>query len=476
MDWNTSLPADLAAKLTAAGWPKDDQRIQIRIKGFQQLDFMKVMLAAVPTLTMGEAGELLGWANIPPSQYELVNPVDSGLMVETRQPRSAKSGGATLLSAASDSSELEVSGSGASLRGASALAPPAAQAPIGKDAAAPTVDFNTEHCLGGVLNAMETLSDSVCSGLASPARTVARVEGEWQIHGKGGRRAAAQKERERSGDGSGSETEALCNSLLQVDLKASPPPPEEIDAKLKMKAHCVDWSCSMDAVSKIERGRQGTHCVVVSMLAENYGLHADFKGIRSAVKRLLRGLVSVATGTVLNRGNPNFLGERLLHSRAVCMCTKLYVHGYMDFTTKNRRKMSDLRFFPDDLEVEGERKILAEVQGLRDLFGGDRVYVSSEDWAVLSEELRKVKPFERDEEKDETLSLGLPSMYVRIARGVLFGKGDRRSFSDFEVSKFVPTSATPGGSFAQRVREYFRVHYHQAGPRGGPATLKVRKS
>uniref|UniRef100_A0A0G4ID85 Uncharacterized protein n=1 Tax=Chromera velia CCMP2878 TaxID=1169474 RepID=A0A0G4ID85_9ALVE len=400
------------------------------------------ILADVPTLTRGEAGELLEWAHTqsePAPQKGLANSSKSGVTVESRvstQTSSPESWVDNLTQ-----SLVKTKGTPRQTK----VEPPIAHAP-------PTVAFNTEHCLGGVLHAIETTS--ISSGLPSPPETPRSNGGGWQIQGRSGRRAAAREERGGSGGGT--------DALLSVALKAAP---SGSQAKGKKKFR-VDWSCNMDVVAEMERQRENAHCVCVSMLRENSGTHADVKGFRSTIKHLLRTLICLATGTPDSPDTnlQDCIGVPLNpSSSAEWMRLSVWVRGSTDKTVKGVRG-----FILDDIGVEAERKILSQVEGLRDLFGGDRVYVSSEDWRVLWEELKvtSLKGFSE-----------IPPMYVRIARGVIFEPGHRTSLSEFDLSKFVPTSeaaaaATGGGRFADRVREYFRMNCHHAagggrGIRGG---------
>uniref|UniRef100_A0A0G4HDZ7 Uncharacterized protein n=1 Tax=Chromera velia CCMP2878 TaxID=1169474 RepID=A0A0G4HDZ7_9ALVE len=413
MIWESTLPEDIAEKLIEAEWPKDDQRIRKRILGLERLDYLKDILALVPTLTGGEAVELLEWAH---TQSEAANSSKSGVTVENK------------VSTQTSSSESGVDSLTQSLVETKGTPRQAKVEPLNAHAA-PTVAFNTEHCLGGVLREIETIS--MCSGLPSPPGTP-------------------------RGD-----TDALCDSLLSrsVALKEAP---SGSQGKRGQGVH-VDWSDNMDVVAEMERQGEYAHCVCVSMLRENYGTHADFKGLRNAMKGLLRMLINLAFGTSVDNSADDCFGVPLdKSSSAGWMCFKVCVRGSCGAGKRGNRG-----FIPDDIGVEGEREILSQVEGLRDLFGGDRVYVSSEDWAVLASELRKIKEFEQN------VIANLPPMYVRIARGVIFDAGDRASFSEFDLSKFVPTSkaaaAAGGGSFADRVREYFRMKCRHAA--GGPRAI-----
>uniref|UniRef100_A0A0G4FNU9 Uncharacterized protein n=1 Tax=Chromera velia CCMP2878 TaxID=1169474 RepID=A0A0G4FNU9_9ALVE len=471
MDWKTTLPEGLARKLVDAGWPKDDQRIRNMIIGIASSfasvkEMLDHLLEDVPLLTKRDVFELRGWAEtLSPSKP--ANPSKSGMSGETGVSRDSSDAGNT----------------GQSVEARPAIQPktdapsPAPATQTFTEKSAPTVACNTEHCLWGVLRALET--ESACSGLASPTRTVASKGGGWQSQGKGGRGRTAGR---KGSEGSGSETDArrLSETLPQVRLLDVPPPKSRsIDPKLKVRDRHVDWSCSMDVVEQMEREREGTHCVSLSLLAENFGPHKNVTSFRGAIKRVFRGLVSVATGTLLQGGVADLFSVPLSPRPAGwnCMSIKVNVHSWeSSHSSRSKPENRQYKFAPEDIGVEGEQKILTQVQGLRDLFGGHSVYVSSEDWSVLSAEVRKVRPLENDDIWQERLSSGLPPMYLRIARGVFFDKGHRESLSDFDVSKFVPTSAAPGGTFAERVREYFRVNYHEAGPGGRPLLLTTRKS
>uniref|UniRef100_A0A0G4G739 Uncharacterized protein n=1 Tax=Chromera velia CCMP2878 TaxID=1169474 RepID=A0A0G4G739_9ALVE len=536
MEWDSTLPEDLSRKLTEAGLPKSDQRIRKTVLGFARLDFMKEMLVAVPSLTRCEAGELLEWAHTEPleaqaqtvasqqnqKQKSAVSPTSGSVVEGGGSTKTSESVGVKSLAQPADqtptlsrqtkappephppptaSHAVPVLSATPHAGSDSVFHPPPLTQPVEtrtamrqpdtvppaaetvEGVAPPTVTFNTEHCLGGVLRALET--DSVCSGLPSPPGTpgTSSKGGGWQIQGRAGRRAVAREEREGAGGG----TDALCDSLLSTALQDCPPAIIKVSQQQKISSSVrdvqerrVDWSCGLSGVSQMERQREHTHYICVSMLREGFGPQPDYQGLRLAIKRLLRGLVSVATSTLVDSDATDLFSEPLTPGSAGWMCMKVPVRGCMSQQPgggRVRLGMGSRGFVPDDIGIEGEQKILSQVEGLRDLLGGDRVYVSSEDWRVLAEEMRKVRPFRDDGNfhENKALSLGLPSMYVRIARGVIFHNFQRTSLSEFDLSKFVPTSRGPRGSFTERAREYFRTNYHEAGPGGRPVILNARK-
>jgi len=260
---------------------------------------------------------------------------------------------------------------------------------------------------------------------------------------------------------------SIDNAILQGHLGR--PGSEQIDITLPecLQVRSVDWSCSLDVLRELEQQREGAHCVSMSLLTD-HSFHASGRFIdtkfKHAVKRLFRTLVSVATGTMVDRVGQQTpwirsKSENFRSPQLICACVTVRVHGHVESVPRpSKPNKEDAKFVPDHLGIEGERQVLNRVQSLRDLFGGDRMYVSSEDWAVLSAELRK-SHFLVEGELDMRLSWKLLSMYVRIARGVAFEPGNRTSLHEFDLSSFVPTSAALGGSiFADRVRKYFRVN------------------
>uniref|UniRef100_A0A0G4I0Z6 Uncharacterized protein n=1 Tax=Chromera velia CCMP2878 TaxID=1169474 RepID=A0A0G4I0Z6_9ALVE len=440
MVWDSTLPEDLARKLIEAGWPKKDERIRNRIIGSEAGDlngFITEMLTEVPALTRIEAKELLGWAKTSAAQPQLPQACKSGATVHTSP---SPSGDCGVRKGGSETSVID-----ARERDAWAflkIAPPAAAF---TEVSAETAAFQTDSCLAGALPAVDT--ESVRSGMASPTRSLASRGGAVLLQGCVGDRGGAQG----FGDGSGSETEELCDSVLQRGLRVSPNTRQDFDVRTVRQ---VDWSCGLDVVAEMERQREGAHCICVSIVAENPGTHPDFLSAREVALRLFQGEISVATAVWLTN----------TRSKIQANLKELHTSSGAWIGMKYRVHVSH-RDIPYNIGVEEERKVLAKVEGLRDLFGGDRVFVSSEDWVVLSDGLRS--SVFKDRKLNETVAWELPPMYVRIARGVSFEPGGRESFSNFDLSNFVPTSAAPGGIFAKRTREYIRTNYHETGLGGG---------